>query len=179
MPRDPLSRVRPRRVSDCEPSAISENVGNRYVRATCTWSNAFSRSSCAIRIARLLASAALMASSSVSALVVDGAASGVCAETGAAEHVARRSKANKKFNAQVEEPSREFTRIISTSRDIPVLRGKRLQISLRSQRGAAPILAQDMTAMPHTVSEAACGDKSRANQPGCIGRFLQVAAGVS
>src|SRR5262249_2965772 len=132
-----------------------------YVRATCTWSKAFSRSSRAIRIARLLSSAAWMASSSVSALVVDGAASGDCAETGAAEHVARRSKANKEFNAPVEEPSREFTRVISTSRDIPVLSGNRLQFSRRSPRGAAPILAQDMTEMPHTVSQAASGGKSR------------------
>src|SRR5499426_4071406 len=112
MPRDPLSRVRPRRVSDCEPSAISENVGNRYVRATCTWSKAFSLSSCAIRIVRLLASAALMASSSVSALVVEGAASGICAKTGAADRAARRNEANKTINAPVGKLSREFTLII-------------------------------------------------------------------
>src|SRR5262245_34282804 len=112
MPRDPLSRVRPRRVSDCEPSAISENVGNRYVRATCIWSKAFSLSSCAIRIARLLASAALMASSRVNALVVEGAALGICAETGAADRAARRNEANKKINAPVGKLSREFTLII-------------------------------------------------------------------
>src|SRR5262245_43839337 len=117
MLRDPLSRVRPRRLSDCEPSAISENVGNRYVRATCTWSKAFSRSSCTTRIARLLASAALIASSSVSTLVVEGTASGICAETEPAAPATSKSKASKKFAVLVEELSGEFTPVISNSRD--------------------------------------------------------------
>jgi hypothetical protein len=53
-----------------------------------------------------------MASSNVSALVVDGAASGICAKTGDADRAARKNEADKKINALVGKLSREFTLII-------------------------------------------------------------------
>src|SRR5215471_16840526 len=53
-----------------------------------------------------------MASSSVSALVVERAASGIWAKTGVAERAATRNKADKKINAPVGKLSREFTLII-------------------------------------------------------------------
>src|SRR5262249_9180981 len=71
-----------------------------------------SKACCATRIVRLLASAALMASFSVNAMVVEGATSGICAKTGVADRAARNNEADKKINTPVGKLSREFTLII-------------------------------------------------------------------
>src|SRR5262245_49577189 len=64
-PRLPRSSVTPSCFSGCDPKAVTEKMGRRWVDVTFTSASALSRSSAALRIARLLASAACTASVSV------------------------------------------------------------------------------------------------------------------